>query len=174
MTHAELVDAAYKWVLKRGSCGVAFKELYSYASNGEYPDVIGFGSGTSTIIECKTSRSDFFADQKKSFRMYPELGMGRYRYYCSLPDLIKASELPNGWGLLYVIDGKAKRVHNPYGTLEGNIYTGGFAPNLKAEHELMYSALRRLFIKGHVKHIYDKKYDRSKTAEELIELNENA
>lgn len=170
MTHSELVEAAYRWVLKRGSCGIAFKELNTGCCNGEYPDVIGFGSGTSTVIECKTSRADFFADQKKSFRMYPALGMGRYRYYCCLPDLIKVNELTEGWGLLCIIDGKVKRVHNPYGTLEGNIYNGGFTPNLKAEHELMYSALRRLFIKGLVKAIYDKDYRRP-TADDVIEAN---
>lgn len=171
MTHKELVEAAYRWVLKRGSCGVAFKELNTNCCNGEYPDVIGFGSGTSTVIECKTSRTDFLSDKKKSFRMYPELGMGRYRYYCCLPNIIMSDELPDGWGLLYIIQGSVRRVHNPYGTLEGNIYKGGFAPNLKAEHELMYSALRRLFIKGLVKSIYDKDYQRP-SADDVIAINQ--
>jgi len=39
-THKDLIPIAYKWVLKRGSCGVAFKELNTHASNGEYPDVL--------------------------------------------------------------------------------------------------------------------------------------
>ena len=102
--------------------------------------------------------------------MYPELGMGRYRYYCCLPGLIKVEDLPAGWGLLHIVDGKAKRVHNPYGTIEGNIYRRGFVANLKAEHELMYSALRRLFIKGLVKSIYDKDYSRP-TPDEVILVN---
>jgi hypothetical protein len=62
-THKELVEIAYKWILKNGSVGVAVKELYSLAS--EIPDVIGFGGWESVVIECKASRSDFLADKKK-------------------------------------------------------------------------------------------------------------
>jgi hypothetical protein len=43
MTHKQLVDVAYRWVLNNTSCGVAFKELNSLSSR-ETPDVIGFGS----------------------------------------------------------------------------------------------------------------------------------
>ena len=68
LTHKTLVDVAYRWVLANASCGVAFKELNT-ASSSEIPDVIGFGAwGRSVLIEVKMSRSDFFADAKKSFR----------------------------------------------------------------------------------------------------------
>lgn len=176
MTHKELVELSYKWVLKRGSCGCAFKELYSGATNGEYPDVIGFGGyGHSVLVECKTSRSDFLSDRKKRFRLSPELGMGKYRYMCCESGLIKVEELPSRWGLLYVHNDKIKCVHNPYGKqLESNIWEKGFEEherNLLSEHGLMYSVLRRLFIKGMIKHIYDKQYNRSTTPNELILLN---
>lgn len=65
ITHAHLVNAAYKWVLKSGGCGVAFREFRTYCCNGEQPDVIGFYSGGSVLIECKASRSDFYADRSK-------------------------------------------------------------------------------------------------------------
>lgn len=173
MTHSELVEVAYRWVLKYGSCGVAFKELNSAARNAEYPDVIGFGSGDhSLLIECKATRSDFLSDKKKMFRRYPEQGMGKYRYMCCEPELIKVAELPNSWGLIYVIGNIAKCVHNPYGPSPlSNIRKNGFKQNALAEKDLMYSALRRLFIKGYVKYIYDKDYERGTPSDILIERN---
>src|ERR1700743_1391059 len=108
LTHSELVQIAYRWVLKNGSCGVAFKELVTLGSN-EIPDVIGFGAWEhSVLIECKVSRSDFLADKHKSFRKEPHLGMGNQRFYCCPTGLIKVEELPEGWGLIYVNEkGKA-------------------------------------------------------------------
>lgn len=154
--HRKLVEAAYRWVLKNSSCGVAFKELNTNACNGEYPDVIGFGAwGHSVLIECKTSRSDFHADKKKSFRKNPSLGMGTQRFYCCPTGLLKIEDLPEGWGLIYVNEKlKPKCVHNPY---KGNIGErhNGFEKNIKAEHGLMYSALRRLHLRGRIDEIYE-------------------
>ena len=155
MTHKELVEISYRWVLNRAGCGVAFKELNSLACNGEYPDVIGFASwGHSVLVEVKISRSDFFADQKKSFRKTPQLGMGSQRFYCCPTGLIRKDELPIGWGLVYVNDkGKATCIHSPY---TGNIperHTG-FEKNMRAEHGLMYSVLRRLHKRGLIDVIY--------------------
>lgn len=178
MTHKELVEAAYKWIVKNGSCGVAFKELKTL--EWEIPDVIGFGSGGfSAIIECKASRADFLCDKKKPFRLNPALGMGSHRYYCCPKGLIKTEELPEGWGLLYVDEkGKTRLAHKPI-----RVYTNesGFChprhyqheKNLRAEHGVMYSALRRLFIKGLVGHIYDKDYTGTRHADTLIQLNES-
>lgn len=154
--HRKLVEAAYRWVLKNSSCGVAFKELNTNACNGEYPDVIGFGAwGHSVLIECKTSRSDFHADKKKSFRKTPSLGMGTQRFYCCPTGLLKIEDLPEGWGLIYVNEKlKPKCVHSPY---KGNIGErhNGFEKNIKAEHGLMYSALRRLHLRGRIDEIYE-------------------
>ncbi len=153
--HAHLVEIAHRWVLKNTSCGVAFKELSTQSSNGEQPDVIGFGSGGhSVLIECKTSRADFFADRKKPFRLFSELGMGSQRFYCCPKDLIKISDLPLGWGLIYVDEKhKARQVYKTY---QGNIgeRTNTQPKHLKAEHELMYSALRRLHLQGRIDEIY--------------------
>lgn len=162
--HRKLVEAAYRWILKNSSCGVAFKELNTNACNGEYPDVIGFGAwGHSVLIECKTSRSDFHADKKKSFRKTPALGMGTQRFYCCPTGLLKVEDLPEGWGLIYVSEKlKPKCVHSPY---KGNIGErhNGFEKNIKAEHGLMYSALRRLHLRGRIDEIYEapQKPDRS-------------
>lgn len=160
-THKLLVEIAYKWVLNNGRCGVAFKELHTHATNGEHPDVIGFaGWGHSVLIEVKTSRSDFLCDKNKSFRKSPELGMGKHRYYICPKGLIKKEELPTGWGLIYVDENNKPRLfHNPlietvkdYGSYK-TLYT--HKHNVQAEHAFMYSALRRLHIRGRIDEIYN-------------------
>lgn len=176
MTHKELVEAAYKWVLKNTSCGIAFKELKTLS--WEIPDVIGFGScGHSAIVECKASRSDFLCDKNKPFRKTPQLGMGTYRYYCCPKGLIRIDELPEGWGLVYVDEkGKARMAHKPvkeYTNEHGHSYKHPYMheKNIKSEHGVMYSALRRLFIKGYIKHIYDGDYNGTRDVDALIENN---
>lgn len=164
MTHKELIPIAYKWVIKTAKCGVAFKELYSHTCNGEYPDVIGFRShGKSILIECKATRSDFLCDKNKLFRKHPEKGMGDYRFYLCPKGVISPEDLPNGWGLIWIDNsGKAKCIVNPYcKSVSGNIWRNHMVKNWAAEHSLMYSALRRLHIKGHIDCIYDKEYVRN-------------
>lgn len=162
-THKDLVEIAYKWVLKNGSCGVAFKEL-KYAGI-EYPDVIGFGFSHSVLIEVKVSRSDFLCDKKKIFRIHPEKGVGDNRYYCCPQGLIRIEELPKGWGLIYVNEkGVARCVHVPKEKYKYQTKNTTYemtrihkhAKNHKAEYNIMYSALRRLQLLGHTERIYDK------------------
>lgn len=158
ITHQLLVQIAYKWVLRNG-CGVAFREFRSYACNGEFPDVIGFSSGGhSTLIECKATRSDFLADRKKSFRITSQLGMGSYRFFCAPDGLMLAADLPNGWGLIEV-DAKGTpwcRV-NPWKGWEKREQRN--EKNWKAEHGLMYSALRRLHLRGRIEEVYGQQED---------------
>lgn len=174
LTHKRLVEIGYRWLVTRGGCGVAIKELNSSACNGEYPDVIGFRShGQSTLIECKNSRADFLADKNKSFRKTPSLGMGSHRFYLCPWGLINENEIPEGWGLIYVNEnGKAVLQKSAY---KGNsTFQNTMDKNIVAEHGLMYSVLRRLFIKGHIKHIYDKQYNRLSNSEILkSQSNEN-
>ena len=160
MTHKQLVDAAYQWVLKRTSCGMAFKDFYTNCCNGERPDVIGFQSwGTSVLVECKASRSDFLSDRKKSFRANPQLGMGTYRFYCCPTGLLTQADLPEKWGLIYVNEkGRYRTVFNPYNANRGdysNIWSNGFEQNLRAEHGVMYSALRRIHLRNKLDCIYE-------------------
>jgi len=103
LTHSELVDIAETWLFKR--CGFAFKELTTFAQ--ETPDAIGFRSGESILIECKTSRADFHADKKKSFRKCTWQGVGRIRFFMCEKGLILPEDLPEKWGLLWV-NGKGK------------------------------------------------------------------
>lgn len=170
MTHKKLVEIGYRWCLRRGGCGIAFKEL-DCASNGETPDVLGFSSwGHSVLIECKMSRNDFLSDKKKMIRQQPERGMGRYRFYLCPIGLIKIDELPERWGLIEVdcITGKAKMVHDP---LKVRSYNKTEHPyNIEAEHQFLYSALRRLFIRGLAPQIYKKEYKRC-TPDDIINAN---
>lgn len=113
-THSNIVDAAYNWIMHAGKCKFAFKEMHSTTS--EIPDILGFmDSGwSSVLIECKASRSDFLADKKKQFRIHPNDGMGKFRFYCCPTNMIRKDEVPEKWGLIYVgKTGHARAVINP-------------------------------------------------------------
>ncbi|MGJ1369548.1 hypothetical protein [Sphingobacterium spiritivorum] len=139
MTHTEIVHIAYKWLKKRYP--VAFKEFSSL--NLEIPDVIGFRSFESAVIEVKVSRSDFLRDRKKLHKKFSK-GMGMFRFYCCPAGLIKIEDLPDNWGLVYVDQkNKCQLVHNPYNLMGGNIWSNGFDRDIEAEYRLMYSALRK-------------------------------
>jgi len=155
LSHKELVNAAYRLCSKNASCGVVFKELYSIS--GEIPDVIGFGDwGHSVLIECKTSRSDFFAEFKKPHRINGG-GMGRYRFFCVPTGLIKQDEIPEKWGLIYVnASMKATAIFNPMRQPYDSRHTFTFEDyNRDSERHIMYSALRRLHLRGLTKTIYE-------------------
>lgn len=141
ITHSFLVEKGIKWLKSQGgyrwSCGVVFGELS--AATDEKPDVLGFSSNSSTLIECKTSKSDFKRDQKKMFRSLPQKGMGKYRFYMCPTDLIKEEELPDKWGLIYVSEGGMAKVIK----LPENQFN-----NLQAENAYMYSIIRRYYNKN--------------------------
>lgn len=143
MTHDELVARAVKWLRNpskgRSACGVVVPELCSYGN--EEPDAFGWNTAGSYLIECKVSRSDFFADRHKPRHRTGRPGPGAYCYYMTPPDLVTPDEVPDGWGLLYC---HPKRV-----TLER-------APEyqrercLRSEVGMMYSLLRRVEIRGNL------------------------
>jgi len=154
-THLELIEIGYRWCMVR--CSFAFKDLVTIGCFGEVPDIIGFNSSGSFLLEAKTSKSDFSQDKKKKFRQIPEYGMGDWRFFITKKGLIDISELPKMWGLIEVNEkGKARCVYNPFG--KGNIYCR-WKRNPKYEKSeiiMMQSALRRLQEKDLVKEIYNK------------------
>lgn len=159
-THDDLVLIAYNWLLNSANCGIAFKELRT-ASSTEIADAIGFQSGgVSFLVECKVSRNDFFKDKEKKFRQTPAKGMGTYRYYLTPAGIVLPHDLPANWGLIWVNEkGKARKIHYPIIEAvndSGNKYRSHYKheKNLKAEHGLLYSALRRLHLRGLVDTIY--------------------
>lgn len=155
MTHQELVKIAEKWLLNTRNCSFVFTELVCCASI-EIPDAIGFHAGYSTLIECKTSRSDFFADAKKPFRRNPQMGMGSFRYYLCPKDVIQPDDLPEKWGLIWVGEnGKARQIVGPKGNVWSVQRLFLHERNIQAEMGLMSSALRRLHLRGVLPLIYD-------------------
>lgn len=109
MTHAELVKVAAAQ-LKRWRCLPICTEMVTQNISGEIPDAIGWTARASILIECKASRADFLADCKKIFRFdLPESGVGDFRFYFTNPGVItKEMDIPLGWGVYEVIDGKPK------------------------------------------------------------------
>lgn len=104
--HAVLVKAARQWLQVR--CKVVASECSGVTR--EVPDAIGWmANEVSVLIECKTSRQDFFSDRKKSFRRLSELGLGMVRYYLTPKGLVRANELPDKWGLLEYIPSGHRR-----------------------------------------------------------------
>jgi hypothetical protein len=104
MTHADLVLRACRWLSKTKRCALVFAEAGKNVLYEE-PDALGFygGARISHVVECKVSRSDFAADAKKTSRLTPT-AMGMHRWFMTPPNLVRAEELPDGWGLLYAED----------------------------------------------------------------------
>jgi len=91
-------------ICRRPACAVTITEMTTAIS--ETPDVIGWtGTGSSFLLECKASISDFKADQNKAFRRHPSLGIGRFRFYLAPSGLLKPEQIPKGWGLLNASNG---------------------------------------------------------------------
>jgi len=101
MTHGELVSKAMAWLVGKQRCSVAVSEFVS--SGMETPDAIGWYGWHTILVEAKISMSDFIADKKKAFRIYPKNGMGAKRYFIVPEELVEKvlQILPDKWGLLY-------------------------------------------------------------------------
>lgn len=130
MTHKELVPLAAKWLAKKHP--IVITEMTSGAL--EEPDAIGFHGGFSTLVECKASRADFFADFKKSVARRGER-MGDKKLYLVPAGILEAHEIPEKWGLLEVRAGKVVEVI-PAMHFDEKDYRG--------EAGLLVSAIRRI------------------------------
>jgi hypothetical protein len=105
------------------------------------PDAIGWKRANhSVLVECKISRADFLADRAKPFRTKPEQGVGGERFYLTPPALIKAEELPVGWGLLELRRGRVEMVH-------ASTKNQRTAVGLKYEMNLLLASLRRVEVR---------------------------
>lgn len=147
MTHTELIKRAEYWLLKTIGCGFVLSDLVSCNHSGETPDSIGWRFAKSYLVECKTSRPDYFADSKKVFRREYKIGMGNYRYYMVPPGLIKPDEINDRWGLLYVYE-KQVRIIKPAEFINRRY-------SCYQEIPLLCSALRRVHLRGDLEKIFD-------------------
>jgi hypothetical protein len=111
--HPGLVELGVRWLKKphrnaasngHSACSVVLDELVTAAV--EIPDVIGWTSDRSIVIEAKTSVADFRVDARKPWRSTPAAGMGDLRYFLCEPGVIPQEELPEGWGLLHAVEGR--------------------------------------------------------------------
>jgi hypothetical protein len=80
MTHDDLVRRAVWWLSESQDCQIVLSEQGG-GGVGEMPDAIGWHNGISILVECKASIENLKADFKKPWRLYPDLGMGNYRWY---------------------------------------------------------------------------------------------
>ena len=129
---------AVRW-LRQYCCGVVLSE--QACVSGEMPDAIGWKKAChSVLVECKVSRGDFLADREKPFRQKPEAGVGCERYYLAPRGLIRADEVPAGWGLLEVEGREVERVKSSARNLRSEL---GF----KSEMNLLLASLRRVEIR---------------------------
>jgi len=101
MTHSELCQIGVKWLWKTQNsnynCGNVISELVTIA--GETPDVFGFNSYKTVLIEVKISRSDFNRDKKKPHRALN--ASANYQFYLCPEGLLTPEDIPDKWGLLW-------------------------------------------------------------------------
>lgn len=118
LTHTELVVAAHRWLRGSQRHPVVLCEPVRLCVS-ESPDVIGWASsGLCTVVECKTSRADFWADLRKPHRREADRGLGEMRWYFAEPGVLRVEDLPDGWGLaevraLYTGGRRVTRVRPP-------------------------------------------------------------
>lgn len=146
MTHAQLVEKAVRW-LRRYRCGVILSE--QACVSGEMPDAIGWKRAChSVLVECKVTRPDFLADRAKPFRLKPGHGVGCERFYLVPTGLVRAQELPAGWGLLECRRGKIETTHSSAKNLRG-------ATGFRYEMNLLLASLRRVEVRVEPQSITD-------------------
>lgn len=147
--HNVLVALGAKWLRKNGF-GVVATELTAHGCR-EQPDVIGFRSSCTAIVEAKISRADFLADRKKPERSCAP-GVGIYRFYLCPVGIIEVEDLPSRWGLLHESKGRIVEVLRPKGNLWpefgdnrlGDWHLFQHQPDALAERRALYSIARRL------------------------------
>jgi len=106
--HTMLCERGSRWLKKHDqnilipNCPIIATDMVTIEL--ETPDIIGWSTLSSVMIEVKVSRTDFLKDKNKLFRLEPELGVGELRFYLCPENLIKENELPEKWGLLYIND----------------------------------------------------------------------
>lgn len=152
--HEQLTQRAEQWLYQRGGCGVVLREPFrAHTHTGERPDAIGWREGLSVLVECKASRSDFFADGQKPFRQDPALGAGDWRFFLCPPKLIYPEEIPQDWGLLWCYP-RQIRAQTPLPDRAMWYRARPFRGNEAVEREILYAALRRVQIRGHLGDAY--------------------
>lgn len=140
VTHTDLVSRAERWLRNTLHCRVVLTELVAYTASRETPDAIGWVNGLSIMVECKRTRSDFYADKKKAARVGGR-AVGHWRFYLTPPGLLSPDEVPAGWGL-YEVTGKG--IRHAGGERYANMRASPFNSDRDSEVAMLVSALARV------------------------------
>jgi hypothetical protein len=108
LDHPALVTRAERWLRNTLHCRAVQTEPRALTHSCEQPDAIGWVNGRCIIVECKISRSDFYADLKKVARNPLIDSLGDWRFYLTPPGLLDGINLPDGWGW-YTVNGRTVR-----------------------------------------------------------------
>lgn len=139
-THAALCRHAVRWLRTMG-CTVVASELSTAAR--ETPDAIGWTFGVSLLVEVKTSLADFRRDTQKPWRLHPSAGVGDHRFYLTPAGLLRAADMPEGWGLLELRGRTVHAVHNaPHRRMDLGV--APFSGHKRNETMMLCSLIRRL------------------------------
>lgn len=144
LTHDKLVMIGAAWIWGQGA-NIVVTEFSG--GQGEIPDVLAWGNrARSILIEAKASYGDYSGDKQKSFRRYPEKGIGGQRYFIMPSELAKKvikGKFPDKWGLLSVkiYKGVDKKTKYKVQVLR---QSGWFKHDKTKESKMLISALRRI------------------------------
>lgn len=138
ITHNDLIILGSKLLKNKFHCRIILKEPRAYTVYYETPDIIGWVFNKSILIECKTTKADFKAEQTKCFRRNNLLSLGHWRFYLTPIGLLSLEQIPKDWGL-YETDGK--RVFFKGGAKYSNSIAGPFKSNRDSEVALLLSTL---------------------------------
>lgn len=151
-SHKDVVEIGAKWLRQKIKCPVIAAEIKCSGSR-EIPDLLGFRSDTSFLIECKASRADFLSDFKKPERQGLCSSLGNYRLYLAPQGVLDHLKVPSTWGILEINEkGRVEVIR----FMQGNIYCGSSSlekhkqedpyfheSDIHKERSMLYSLLRR-------------------------------
>lgn len=134
MNHKELTEKAKFWLKSAKKCNPVFSEQGSFNFK-EMPDAIGFLKDDCIVVECKTSKSDLYADRKKPFR--ESGGLGDLRYYFMTQELYgECKDFDwRGWGVVVYKEGHG------YARQACGIIMKKFESNIKNERDFLRSRI---------------------------------
>ena len=136
ITHKKLTELAKFWLKSSKQCNPVFSEQWSQ-NFSEMPDAIGFKTDSCIVVECKTSKSDLYADRKKKFR--ESGGLGNERYYCLTEELFEQCKDFDfkGWGvIIYKVNyGQIRKVRG------SDFDSMQFESNIKNERDFLRSRI---------------------------------
>lgn len=137
MIHDGLVQRGIKWLENNPNhqfrCSFVLAKYEQF--NEDMPDVMGFSYYHTIVIECRPLNPN-----NKHRKM--DWGLGDYRFYLCPPNVIKKSDIPEDWGLLYCHKNKITIEKEPVTNKSKNIRL--------MEYPILYSIIMRAKVNGYM------------------------